>query len=1205
MYKCRLLCLFKRLSSEFQKCFKIEIALYYWLRHIYVITLLAAFSPSVFASVKSADTTFLPSSIKTSDIIGSPLFLNPVSGKPSVVIVLDRSARMFEHVYDLKKFDVDSVDGRLGYFQENVQYRYDRPKKLFVADSQLSPNDVGAWNGRFLNWLTLRRVDLAMLLLRGDQSSQKYKNATGSSKSLVTVSIANSADYSPIPNNQTITIFKDHFKVDGLTVARFNIGGIIKEKTQIKQEGLIKQLRERVNLYLFEPDSARLVPENKLEYSINQYFVKTDDESFLDSYTKISRLLGAKKSPVSLNANPYYDARQQQELSCKRVMVLHFSAIKQAPIKAQNYEQDCKVQLAGKQLLEPFQLVLALREKGGESDLAAEYLYWADQSEELEASLLLDSRMPKSAIGMPGEIKTGATLGSGMLVQASYFPEKKDRHEYVHWVGEIGALMTDRQGRVRSDNGDRKIGAVSVDPIVDTCFQKKEKQFRVSFSISEQERPSLRDAEMCSELIYTKSQEDIGYLWQAGKILSQSPYFDVSKQRKYSSSDTSKRYIRTHMNNNELGFLPDMFSKSTMGLLNTTDFENVARIVNFIRGEDQLTMRSRKFRGQTERLGDFINSQPIVVAQPSENYHLLYGDSSYLAFYRQYRDRRRIVYIGGNDGLLHAFNAGWFDEGSQQHITEKPDHASWLLGQEVWAFVPFNLLPHLKYLSKKEYGESVSDHLFLVDQTPYVFDAQIFGNAQLKGQEDRDFVDSHGVKVNDVTHPNGWGTIMVVGFGRGGSESQVFKDPMAKNTRAKDNVMSIRPSYLIFDITDPEQAPRLLTEFSHPKLLSSRAVPTVITTKAEGGELSWQLLLGSGPNIQVTKSSQLYSDQNAHLLMLDLKTMRLNKKFGDQGVLKLNEERAYIGGLAVADFDLDALSDAVYFGTISTPSSASNSGSELARQEMGGKLLSLRINNNSKSSSGRFYSQVLFDAHRPVLQSPLISTDKSANRWLHFGTGSIQTVSDLIAQSDDSLYGIKEPRFVSGDFKMDHHIAHETIQLKDLVDVSRAEVDEHSGSLRGISIKPALENDHVVDLDKRLRSHDDMSAFHSGWFKSLTSSESSVGKSTLLGGLYFQNTYKPDRKNCRLGGGFSQYRLKHTTGTAWFNARKQEYEQARPETLKDGLRTARPLESLLHLGELRPTRQMSMLNLSADGPIYTDQISAENISSQIVGWREL
>ena len=59
--------------------------------------------------------------------------------------------------------------------------------------------------------------------------------------------------------------------------------------------------------------------------------------------------------------------------------------------------------------------------------------------------------------------------------------------------------------------------------------------------------------------------------------------------------------------------------------------------------------------------GDIVNSTPAIVGAPASGYDSLYGDDSYAAFRNKYAKRRNMVYVGANDGLLHAFNAGFFD----------------------------------------------------------------------------------------------------------------------------------------------------------------------------------------------------------------------------------------------------------------------------------------------------------------------------------------------------------------------------------------------------------------------------------------------------------------------------------------------------------------------------------------------------------------
>jgi len=54
------------------------------------------------------------------------------------------------------------------------------------------------------------------------------------------------------------------------------------------------------------------------------------------------------------------------------------------------------------------------------------------------------------------------------------------------------------------------------------------------------------------------------------------------------------------------------------------------------------------------RLGDVFHSNPIVVGSPSP----LFFDVGFQNFARKFRDRTASVYLGANDGFLHAFNAG-------------------------------------------------------------------------------------------------------------------------------------------------------------------------------------------------------------------------------------------------------------------------------------------------------------------------------------------------------------------------------------------------------------------------------------------------------------------------------------------------------------------------------------------------------------------
>src|SRR5438128_2605402 len=209
-------------------------------------------------------------------------------------------------------------------------------------------------------------------------------------------------------------------------------------------------------------------------------------------------------------------------------------------------------------------------------------------------------------------------------------------------------------------------------------------------------------------------------------------------------------------------------------------------IITWSRGSAVSGLRDRTFNVVNDagaivqaqwKLGDVINSSPVIVGAPRERYDVLYGDTTYAQFFQRYKDRRQVAYMGANDGMLHAFNAGFFktDESPidgtgptvQVRFTTTPKqlHGSTdcaglpcdaavtqyafrtdapLLGAELWAFIPQDLLPQLRWLTVPNY-----DHAYYVDLTPKVTDARIF--------------------TADADHPGGWGTILIGGFRLGGS----------------------------------------------------------------------------------------------------------------------------------------------------------------------------------------------------------------------------------------------------------------------------------------------------------------------------------------------------------------------------------------------------------------------------------------------------
>lgn len=97
------------------------------------------------------------------------------------------------------------------------------------------------------------------------------------------------------------------------------------------------------------------------------------------------------------------------------------------------------------------------------------------------------------------------------------------------------------------------------------------------------------------------------------------------------------------------------------------------------------------------RLGDIFHSSPIVVGSPSA----LFFDVGFQNFSQAFRNRTGVLYVGANDGFLHAFNAGDFVNASPTNptlnpFTQKNESIPFFSpgdGTELFGFAPPSFLP--------------------------------------------------------------------------------------------------------------------------------------------------------------------------------------------------------------------------------------------------------------------------------------------------------------------------------------------------------------------------------------------------------------------------------------------------------------------------------------------------------------------------------
>ena len=184
---------------------------------------------------------------------------------------------------------------------------------------------------------------------------------------------------------------------------------------------------------------------------------------------------------------------------------------------------------------------------------------------------------------------------------------------------------------------------------------------------------------------------------------------------------------------------------STSGVANGTD-DDVKGLINFIRGEDYFDYDADCNLTETRPnpLGDIYHSELIVVSAP--NAETAFVGTNQEAYWRSIKGydawaaskstREEIIYVGANDGLLHAFKAAD--------------------GVEKWAFAPpfvVSSMPLMVNANLNRGGAGGSNAVFGVDGSPVVHDMYF---------------------QSPLDNAKAWHTILFVPYGRGGAGFSVL-----------------------------------------------------------------------------------------------------------------------------------------------------------------------------------------------------------------------------------------------------------------------------------------------------------------------------------------------------------------------------------------------------------------------------------------------
>lgn len=822
----------------------------------------------------------------------------------------------------------------------------------------------------------------------------------------------------------------------------------------------------------------------------------------------------------------------------------------------------------------------------------------------------------RTASGTAASVISQTRSGEGAVYQAVFYPEfKGPLGNTTNWVGELHSLLVDSYGNMREDTNGNATLESDIDRVIvfDGTTIYKFHDDDGNNIIDDSQSPEftgtitdvkylwsssswlneMSDAEAASQRIYNTATRN-RYVFtfvdvDQDMVADEGEQVDFKCESLPSATDlTDTATIYPYINifstfTNEPSITYNGAS-ITMDTLRTSgaDFNDLlinqtSRVINYSRGIDQTSFTSTttpsyvlpEFRSrqvdydddgdlETWRLGDIVYSTPTIVGRPTENYHLLYRDLSYATFADHFKNRRHVVYTGANDGMFHAFNAGFYDSANKGFKTQLNGETEYDLGSELWAYVPYNLLPHLSWLTETDYA-----HVYYCDLKPKIFDAKILPD------------DSH---YTDTDNEPNWGTLLVAGMRLGGGEivADMDKSDGSAVNAAKDRTMS--SAYFILDITDPESEPKVLAEIRMEGLGYTTCYPAVVPMKDKRdisspldgedtiNQNEWYLVFGSGPASAAGKADAnslsgalegAVSKQTGKLYVVDLKKLVLEGKLetlDNMGVFtsapattglhdyyQALDENSFISDPVAVDYDLDYNADAVYFGTVSGDSTTATA--------WGGKQRRLVIDNDLDAANWDGDSILLAlepvpvtgvdpDPGQPIVTASSVGIDDQGTRWVFFGTGRFFVRSDASNADQQSYYGIKEPfddANSNGVLDVGESMTWGTVLKSSLVNVSNAIVDDDK-NVAGVDDLATPAN-AITAWDTLVEEMERTAV--GGWymdFSPASNKERNLGQATLLGDLLTFTTYIPSADICSFEGESSLYAVYYKTGTAYFES---------------------------------------------------------------------
>ena len=225
---------------------------------------------------------------------------------------------------------------------------------------------------------------------------------------------------------------------------------------------------------------------------------------------------------------------------------------------------------------------------------------------------------------------------------------------------------------------------------------------------------SLGELSTSLDLTTTPPEDDGTYTnWSARKVFSD---IALVNDNFWSAGTDSRKIITSTTGTNQVSFKWASLTVDQQTAIGNND------ILDYIRGDRSNELQATPpgtFRNRYSILGDIVHSNPVYIGAPASSFTFAgYSDYKNKNKPDGQADRNPIVYVGANDGMLHAFNAND--------------------GKEVFAYVPSMVFNNLNKLKA----------------SPYIHTYYVDGEL------------NSGDLFNTVT--NDWRTVLIGGLGSGG-----------------------------------------------------------------------------------------------------------------------------------------------------------------------------------------------------------------------------------------------------------------------------------------------------------------------------------------------------------------------------------------------------------------------------------------------------